>query len=61
MSCPDVFELANGDFAVIGTDGSTNATLLASLPPNAGIASNETIVIVSRETLLHARRDIPEH
>jgi hypothetical protein len=60
MSCPDIFELASGDFAVIGTDVSGDADLLASLPADAGIAAYETVVIVSRATFLHAKRDIPD-
>jgi len=60
MSCPDIFELADGDFAVIGTDATGNADLLASLPPDAGIAPYERIVIVSRGTLVAAKRDIPD-
>lgn len=59
-TCPDIFELASGDFAVIGTDGSGNKELLASLPPDAGIASYERLVIVSRATLIAAKPDIPD-
>jgi hypothetical protein len=59
-SCPDIFELASGDFAVIGTDAANDPALLASLPPDAGIAPYERIVVVSRSTMLHAKRDIPD-
>lgn len=59
-TCPDIFELASGDFAVIGTDRSGDEELLASLPSDAGIASYERIVIVSRATLIAAKRDIPD-
>jgi hypothetical protein len=60
MSCPDIFELTNGDFAVIGTDATQNSDLLASLPPDAGVAPDERIVIVSRATFVHAKLDIPD-
>ena len=60
MSCPDVFELSSGDFAVIGTDATEDHELRASLPADAGIAPYERIVVVSRATLLHAKRDIPD-
>ena len=59
MTCPDIFELANGDFAVIGTDVTGNADFMASLPADAGVAEYERVVVVSRATLLHARPDIP--
>ncbi|MCF2526398.1 hypothetical protein [Yinghuangia soli] len=57
-TCPDIFELADGNFAVIGTD--MTAELAAQLPPDAGCADYERIVVISRETLLHAKRDIPD-
>ena len=57
-TCPDVFELANGDFAVIGTD--MTAELDGALPADAARADYERIVVVSRATLLSAKRDIPE-
>jgi hypothetical protein len=57
-TCPDIFELSSGDFAVIGTDATEKLEPL--LPADAGRADYERIVVVSRETLLAARRDIPE-
>jgi hypothetical protein len=55
---PDVFELSSGDFAIIGTDATEELDRL--LPQDAGRADYERIVVVSRETLVAARRDIPE-
>jgi hypothetical protein len=57
FTCPDIFELADGRFAVVGTD--MTAELSGLLPADAGVASYEKIVVVTRETLLHARADIP--
>lgn len=57
-TCPDVFELSDGNFAVIGTD--VTEMLEARLPADAGRADYERIVVVSRETLLAAKRDIPD-
>ncbi|GIF01497.1 hypothetical protein [Paractinoplanes rishiriensis] len=57
-TCPDIFELDNGDFAVIGTDATES--LEQHLPPDAGRADYERIVVVSRATLLAAKTDIPE-
>ncbi|UQU62368.1 hypothetical protein COUCH_25440 [Couchioplanes caeruleus] len=57
-TCPDVFELSNGDFAVIGTDMTDK--LEVKLPSDAARADYERIVVVSRETMLAAKRDIPD-
>jgi len=57
-TCPDVFELDNGDFAIIGTDVTDK--LEYKLPSDAARADYERIVLVSRETMLAAKRDIPD-
>ncbi len=56
-TCPDIFELSDGDFAVIGTDRTED--LDAQLPADAARADYERIVVISRETLVRAKRDIP--
>lgn len=58
QTCPDIFELSNGNFAVIGTDAT--AALDSQLPSDAGRAAYERIVVVSRETLVWAKADIPD-
>ncbi|WAZ24585.1 hypothetical protein OHT76_31670 [Streptomyces sp. NBC_00287] len=58
QTCPDIFELEDGDFAVIGTD--VTEELDGKLPPDAGRAEYERIVVITRETLLRAKRDIPD-
>ncbi|WP_306318103.1 MULTISPECIES: hypothetical protein [unclassified Streptomyces] len=57
-TCPDVFELSDGNFAVIGTEAT--ADLKDELPSDAGVADYERIVIVNRETLVRAKGDIPD-
>jgi hypothetical protein len=57
-NCPDIFELSDGRFAVIGTD--VTEKLDAELPGDASRADYERIVVVSRETLIHAKADIPD-
>jgi hypothetical protein len=57
LTCPDIFELNDGRFAVIGTDMTEE--LKRSLPPDAGVASDERIVVITRDTLVAARADIP--
>lgn len=56
-ACPDIWELADGDFAVIGSD----ITELASqLPPTAGCAPYEKMVRVPRALLIAAKAAIPD-
>ncbi|MET7730792.1 hypothetical protein ABZT02_05450 [Streptomyces sp. NPDC005402] len=57
-TCPDIFELSDGNFAVIGTEAT--AALDGQLPPDAARADYERIVVVSRETLVRAKVDIPD-
>ena len=55
--CPDIFELDNGDFAIIGADITDAA---AKLPPSAGCGPDERIVRIPRKTLVLAKMDIPD-
>jgi len=57
-TCPDLFELADGNFAVIGTDRTDE--LREQLPSDAGVADYERIVVITRQTLVEARKEIPE-
>jgi hypothetical protein len=56
-TCPDIFELADGNFAIIGTDVTDS---LDSLPADAARADYERIVVITRETLVKAKADIPD-
>jgi hypothetical protein len=58
QSCPDIFELTDGNFAVIGTEAT--AQLDAELPPDASRADYERIVVITRDTLLRAKAQIPD-
>ncbi|MGV9843806.1 hypothetical protein ACWDUB_17115 [Streptomyces fungicidicus] len=57
-TCPDIFELADGNFAVIGTDATDS--LDSQLPADAARADYERIVVITRETLVKAKADIPD-
>ena len=57
-TCPDVFELSDGSFAIVGTDQTE--MLDGKLPPGAARAADERIVVVPREVLVCAKADIPE-
>ena len=56
-SCPDILELQNGDYAVIGTD----ITLVASpqLPSGGAAGDGERIVQIPRALLVQAKSEIP--
>jgi hypothetical protein len=54
--CPDLWELQNGDIAVIGIRVTAEAA--GRLPATAGCGPDEEIVIVPRATFLAAKRDI---
>jgi hypothetical protein len=56
--CPDIWELDNGDFAIIGID--ITAAAIAKLPPTAGCGPDERIVRLPRDLLMNAKRDIPD-
>lgn len=57
-SCPDVFELENGDFAIIGV--KVTDELKSKLPSDAGCGHDEEIVLVPRYVLANAKVDIPD-
>jgi hypothetical protein len=54
--CPDIWELENGNIAVIGIRGTAN--LKAVLPISANCGVDEEIVILPRSVLLAAKKDI---
>jgi hypothetical protein len=56
--CPNIWELDNGDFAVIGIDITEAA--VSKLPPKAGCGPDERIVRLPRNLLVNAKRDIPD-
>lgn len=55
--CPDIWELENGDFAVIGIDITDAAK--SKLPATAGCGPDERIVFIPRNLLIGAKSDIP--
>lgn len=57
QGCPDIWELDNGDFAVIGAD-ITNVA--GQLPPTASCGPDERMVRIPRKTLILAKADIPD-
>jgi hypothetical protein len=54
--CPDIWELENGDFAVIGSD--ITGLSVNKLPPTASCGPDERIIRIPRKTLLLAKPHI---
>jgi hypothetical protein len=57
-SCPGMWELDDGSFAVIGTDITAQSS--GKLPKGAHIAHFERLVVIPRYLLVGAKKDIPE-
>lgn len=55
--CPDIWELEDGDFAIIGVDITEDAKPV--LPTTAGCGWDERVVRVPRRILVGARAAIP--
>jgi len=58
VNCPDVWELESGDFAIIGIEITDKAK--AHLPPTASCGPDERIVMIPRNLLVGAKKDIPD-
>ncbi|MFJ1704928.1 hypothetical protein [Kitasatospora sp. NPDC088346] len=56
--CPDIWELDNGDIAVIGRD--LTEAYRAGLPQDVRVGAGERLVVVPRATLLSAKADLPD-
>jgi hypothetical protein len=57
VGCPDIWELDNGKFAIIGVDKTMDLKPL--LPEDASCGSDERIVVIDRHILINAKGDIP--
>jgi hypothetical protein len=58
QGCPDIWELSNGDFAVIGRD--LTSAYSGRLPADASVVADERLVVIPRSTLVAAKKDIPD-
>jgi hypothetical protein len=54
--CPDIWELDNGDIAVIGIRITRDA--VPNLPASANCGPDEEIILLPRPTMLAAQQDI---
>ena len=55
-ACPDILELADGDFAIIGKDITEFA---GQLPAGSGCGPDERLIRIPRALLVRARSEIP--
>ena len=57
-SCPDIWELDNGDIAIIGTE--LKGAYAERLPDGVSIDPGESLVVIPRATIVAAKADIPD-
>jgi hypothetical protein len=57
-SCPELWELDNGDIAVIGTE--LTRAYAGRLPKGVSIDPGESLVVIPRSTIVSAKADIPD-
>lgn len=57
VKCPDIWELSDGSFAVVGRDITESAAPF--LPKSVGCGEGERIVVIPRQLLVGAKAQIP--
>jgi hypothetical protein len=57
-SCPDIWELDNGDVAVIGRD--LTSAYSGRMPQDVNVGHDERLVIIPGNMLRAAKADIPD-
>ncbi len=56
--CPDIWELSNGDIALVGRDVTTS--FAGRLPEDVKVAKDERVVVIPRSMIVAAKPDIPD-
>lgn len=56
--CPEIWELDNGDVAIIGAE--LTASYRGRLPSGVTIGPDEGLVVIPRKTITSAKADIPD-
>jgi len=54
--CPQILEMTDGDFAIVGLDIKKEAA--GALPPGPGVSPSEGIVKIPRDVMVAAMADI---
>jgi hypothetical protein len=58
QDCPDILELDNGDFAIIGRN--LTAAYSSRLPAGVRMGADECLAVIPRNMMLAAKADIPD-
>lgn len=56
--CPDIWELSNGDIALVGRDVTTSYA--GRLPTDVKVAKDERVIVIPRSMIIAAKPDIPD-
>ncbi|MEU6998957.1 hypothetical protein [Nonomuraea sp. NPDC046570] len=56
--CLDIWELSNGDIAIIGRD--LTESYRNRLPDGVSLSRDERLVVIPRSQLISAKQDIPD-
>ena len=56
-NCPQVLEMSDGDFAVVGLDITEEA--VGVMPPGPGVGPKEKVVKIPRRVIIAARAELP--
>jgi hypothetical protein len=57
-TCPDIWELSNGDIAVVGTD--MTEAFADRLPSDVSVGTNERLVVIPRNMAVSAKPEMPD-
>ncbi|MCO5967507.1 hypothetical protein NDW01_03790 [Actinoallomurus sp. WRP6H-15] len=57
-TCPDIWELSNGDIAVVGTD--MTEVFAGRLPDDVSIGMHERLVVIPRNMAVAAKPELPD-
>jgi hypothetical protein len=55
--CPQILEMADGDFAAVGADMTDEA--IAAMPPGPGVGPKERVIRIPRQVMIAARAEMP--
>lgn len=56
--CPDIWEMSNGDIALVGRD--VTASYAGRLPTEVKVAADERVVVIPRSMISAAKPDFPD-
>lgn len=57
-TCPDIWELSDGDIAVVGTD--MTEAFAGRLPGDVSVGAHERLVVIPRNMVIAAKSELPD-